>query len=96
MKEKARVLGIELVFVPLRCTDLVLPLDIKVFGALKSYARMIWRDYYHLNPEKKITHATVAKQITRAWQMVGEKTVTSAWSIMDDEDFLDTVDLGDF
>ena len=28
--------------------------------------------------------------------MVGEKTVTSVWSIMDDEDFLDTEDLGDF
>ena len=28
--------------------------------------------------------------------MVGKKTVTSAWSIMDDEDFLDTEDLGDF
>ena len=28
--------------------------------------------------------------------MVGEKTVTSAWSIMDDEDFLDAEDLEDF
>ena len=57
---------------------------------------MLWMDYYHLNPEQKIIHATVAKQITKAWQMVGEKTVTSVWSIMDDEDFLDTEDLGDF
>ena len=57
---------------------------------------MLWRNYYHLNPKQKITHATVTKQITKAWQMVGKKTVTSAWSIMDDEDFLDTEDLGDF
>ena len=41
-KEKARALDIELVFVPPGCTDIVQPLDIKVFGALKSYARMLW------------------------------------------------------
>ena len=57
---------------------------------------MFWRDYYHLNPEQKITHATFSKQITKVWQMAGEKIVTRARSIMDDEDFLDTEDLGDF
>ena len=41
VKEKARALDIELVFVPPSCTDLVQPLDIKVFGALKSYAIML-------------------------------------------------------
>ena len=41
VREEARASDIELVFVSLGCTDIVQPLDMKVFGALKSYARVL-------------------------------------------------------
>ena len=80
-------LKIELLFVPPGCTDAVQPLDVKVFGVFKSYARMLWREHYHANPSAKVTRAVLAQHIAKAWQMVGEMVVQSAWSVLEMEDF---------
>ena len=89
VREKAKELEIELLFVPPGCTDSAQPLDIKVFGVLKSYARMLWRKYHHIHPEERISHAILAKQIIEAWKMVGHNVIKSAWSSMELESFLD-------
>jgi transposase len=38
----ALALGIELVFIPPGCTDRLQPLDRRVFGVVKAYARQQW------------------------------------------------------
>ena len=89
VRKKAEDLEIELLFVPPGCTDAAQPLDVKVFGVFKSYARMLWREYYHANPSAKVTKAVLAQHVTKAWQMVGERVVQSAWSVLEMEDFFD-------
>lgn len=89
VKAKAAELGIELVFIPPGCTDECQPLDRKVFGVLKAYAKQMWRKFYHEHKAGKITKEEIGSQIVEAWDRIGESVIESAWSIYEVEDFAD-------
>jgi hypothetical protein len=97
-------LNIELVFIPPGCTDLLQPLDRRVFGVLKAKARRHWRLRYHNRLGGKTTHAELIQDLMKSWDEVDEDAIGSAWSVYDspnavwcvDEDEHDRGDDGEF
>jgi hypothetical protein len=85
--EIAGLWGIQLVFIPPGCTDKLQPLDRRVFGVLKSYARQLWRQQYHASGGAKITRPMVAANLCEAWRRITEGLVQDAWDIYDGEDW---------
>jgi hypothetical protein len=61
VREMARLWGIDLVFIPPGCTDQLQPLDRRVFGVLKAYARQIWRTRYHGTGAQKVIKPMVTR-----------------------------------
>ena len=92
VKEKAAELGIELIFIPPGSTDELQPLDRKVFGVLKAYAKQLWREHYHKYEGGKIDRWEIADQIIIAWNRISINTLDSAWCIFEFEDFADEED----
>lgn len=87
VKQKAEELNIELLFIPPGCTDACQPLDVKVFGVLKAYAKMLWRKHYHTFGEERIDRAAIAEQLLQAWEMLTPHLVASAWEQYEVVDF---------
>jgi hypothetical protein len=42
-KATAEALGIQFVLIPPGCTDILQPLNRRIFGVLKAHARQLWR-----------------------------------------------------
>jgi hypothetical protein len=66
VREVARLWEIQLVFIPPVCTDKLQPLDRRVFGVLKSYARQLWRKQYHESGGAKTTRPMMAENSCEA------------------------------
>jgi hypothetical protein len=81
VREIARLWGIDLVFIPPGCTDSLQPLDRRVFGALKGYARQQWRMRYHRTHGAKVKRPEIARGLQEAWERITPQTIMSAWSI---------------
>jgi hypothetical protein len=81
VKATAAGLGIELEFVPPGCTDLLQPLDRRVFGVLKSSGRQQWTEHYLSTQGGKTTRAWMADSLVRAWNRISPGVIESAWSI---------------
>jgi hypothetical protein len=81
VREIARLWGIDLVFIPPGCTDRLQPLDRKVFGALKSFARQQWRMNYHQSFGAKVKRPMIAEGLVQAWDRVTHETIEDAWAI---------------
>jgi hypothetical protein len=77
----ATLYEIELVFIPPGCTDRLQPLDRKVFGALKSFARQQWRRHYHETFGAKVKRSTIAQGLVEAWNRLTPKPIEAAWEI---------------
>ena len=86
VRARAQELGIDLIFIPPGATDLYQPLDRKIFGCLKAYAKRLWRQHYILHKGDRITRKEIAVHITEAWSCVTPLCIESAWSIYDGED----------
>jgi hypothetical protein len=84
VRATAADLKIDLIFIPPGCTDRVQPLDRRVFGVLKAYARQIWRVEYHNTGGGKVTRAQMALGLVDAWDRVSESAITSGREIFDD------------
>jgi hypothetical protein len=80
-RDAARLFNVDLLFIPPGCTDRVQPLDRKVFGVLKAYARQMWRRAYHEMAGAKITKPQMAQHLVTAWSRVRWEVIDSAWSI---------------
>jgi hypothetical protein len=85
VREIAQLWGIELVFIPPGCTDRLQPLDRRVFGVLKAYARQMWRTRYHDTGGEKVTRQVIIEQLLEAWRRISPMCLKSAWFIYEDE-----------
>ena len=81
VKEAAEALGIKLYYIPPGCTDLVQPLDVKVFGALKASARKLFRERYQNARTPKVTSKDAVQNLIRAWEGIGVQLSEEAWDI---------------
>jgi hypothetical protein len=84
VREAAKNLQIDLIFIPPGCTDRLQPLDRRVFGALKGYARRIWREHYHKTFGERVTRPMIAESLITSWQSVAANVTESAWAIFHD------------
>ena len=91
VREVAQLWGIELVFIPPGCTDKLQPLDRRIFGVLKVYARQLWREQYHESHGKKTTREQMAINLCEAWRRITEGTIQAAWDIYYEEDWMDAL-----
>ena len=81
VKETARNNNIQLYFIPPGCTDLVQPLDVKVFGCLKATARKLFRERYVGVNSPKVTSQDAVQNLIRAWESVSTQITEDAWEI---------------
>lgn len=87
VREVAHLWEIQLVFIPPGCTDTLQPLDRRVFGVLKAYARQLWRQQYHASHAQKTTREQMAINLCEAWRRITEGLIQTAWSIYIEEDW---------
>jgi hypothetical protein len=91
VREIAQLWEIKLVFIPPGCTDKLQPLERRVFGVLKAYARQLWREQYHKSQGRKTTRQMMAANVCEAWRRITEGLVQGAWSIYNEDDWQDLV-----
>ena len=77
----AKSLHIRLWFIPSGCTDLLQPLDRKCFGALKSTARMLWRQRVSGEQGAQLTKKDAVASMIWAWEHLGEEVIEESWEI---------------
>jgi hypothetical protein len=87
VREIAGVWEIQLVFIPPGCTDKLQPLDRRVFGVLKSYARRLWRKQYRESGCAKTTRSMMAGNPCEAWRRITVRLIQEAWDIHQQEDW---------
>ena len=75
VKTLAQSLGISLHYIPAGATDALQPLDRRVFGALKSSARRLFRE----RKEVDRTLAVVCEDLRIAWENLGSDVLEEAW-----------------
>ena len=86
VKEAAETLNIKLYFIPPGCTDLVQPLDVKVFGALKSTARRLFRERYSGTRAPKVTSKDAVQNLIKAWEGISLNIAEAAWEVYNEEE----------
>ena len=86
VKEAANALNIKLHFIPPGCTDLLQPLDVKVFGALKSTARRLFRERYSGVKAPKVTSKDAVQNLIKAWEGLSMHIGEAAWDIYKEEE----------
>jgi hypothetical protein len=80
VESAARGLKINLYFIPPGATDQYQPLDIKVFGALKSMARKAWTQRYMENPDAPQDKGSAVQILLTTWNDIHADVVISAWN----------------
>jgi hypothetical protein len=81
LKERAKELNIELLFVPAGGTSLYQPLDRRIFGELKSRAR---HQFFRLAGQTGVQGATPEQAVTilvTCWDAISTENVCKAWDI---------------
>jgi hypothetical protein len=73
--------GIKLAYIPPGSTESLQPLDRRIFGIFKAYARQLWRTHYHKTHGKKTTRSMMANNLLIAWDRITADFVNSAWDI---------------
>ena len=84
VQEFATGLKIHLMFIPAGMTDKLQPLDVRIFGVLKSIARSyLVREMQEL-ADQKIGMPKAIQILVRSWEQLSSETITSAWSVYRD------------
>ena len=84
-KRNAAKHRIKLVFIPTSGTDLFQPLDIRVFGCLKSMAQSIYNEDL-FRKQEGYTPSEAADLFVRCWDRLNEDVIRKAWNVADDDD----------
>ena len=84
VKAIAKALNIHLYYIPPGCTDLVQPLDVKVFGALKAKARALFRKRYEGTQSPHVTSKDAVQNLIRAWEGLSNEVAEEAWYVYDE------------
>ena len=85
VKETAKNNNIHLHFIPPGCTDLVQPLDVKVFGSLKATARKLFRERFGALSGRKVSSQDAVQNLIRAWEGIGINVTEEAWEIYEED-----------
>jgi hypothetical protein len=86
VKALAEELNIQLIYIPAGATDELQPLDLKVFGSLKSEARRLFRQLAADNPDLKLNRQNGSEMMFAAWEALNEDTLEAAWALYRDEE----------
>jgi hypothetical protein len=81
VKDTAARLNIKLYFIPPGMTDAFQPLDRKVFGVLKAYAKRLFLQSITRNPGMMRTKSDAAHDLVTAWSNSSVTTIEEAWNI---------------
>ena len=78
----ANFLKISLHFIPPGMTDEFQPLDRKIFGIVKAYAKNLYRQRIK-NGIDNITKSGACQDMIKAWDLVKDSSILDAWDIYD-------------
>ena len=81
--ESVKALNINLYYIPPGCTDLLHPLDIRVFGALKAKAWALFRNRYQSVPSPRVTLKEAVQNLLQAWKELDQQVTEEAWFLYD-------------
>jgi hypothetical protein len=81
----AEALGIQFVFIPLGCTDILQPLDRPVFGVLKVHARQLWRTQDHAMHNAKTALIQMADNFIVSWDRITPNLIYRACDLYEGE-----------
>ena len=77
--EFAHLNNIQLYFIPHGFTDQLQPLDVKIFGILKSTARRLFMDRYRQNPYQKRSKLDACQDMVYAWEKIDMETIKQSF-----------------
>ena len=80
-KQYAAQLNIKLHFIPPGMTDLLQPLDIRIFGALKAKARAAWNQIFCQNRNINANKEEAAKVLASCWESLSNDVLEAAWEM---------------
>lgn len=83
-KEKAAELKIRLVYIPTSATQLFQPLDLRVFGTLKSMASSEFDDHVFKH-DKGFMKPEAADLYIRCWKKLTHEFIVSAWTFGEED-----------
>jgi hypothetical protein len=82
VRSKAEKAHITLEFIPAGLTDEWQPLDLRIFGNLKSRARALFDDQWMRDGSAELTIATAISLLLKAWNSITQEEVLGAWEKM--------------
>lgn len=77
--EAAALLNIEIIIIPPGGTPIYQPLDIAIFGILKSKAEVIFRQLYITDPYIMLNKCTGCFILKKAWDELTEHHILKGW-----------------
>ena len=77
--EFSKLNNIQLYFIPHGFTDQLQPLDVKIFGILKSTARRLFMERYRRNPFQKRTRLDACQDMVCAWEKVDLESIKQSF-----------------
>lgn len=79
VKQLASELNIKLYLIPAGMTDELQPLDKKIFGPMKTFARKLFRLRCKDNPNLKRTKKDACQDMVRAWERLHEELIIDSF-----------------
>ncbi len=79
VKDAAKSLNIALHLIPAGMTDELQPLDKKIFGPLKTFARKLFHQRYQNSPEERRTKRDACQDMVRAWEKVTSEMIEESF-----------------
>ena len=77
MKKLAEELNIKLYLIPAGMTDELQPLDKKIFGPMKMFARQLFRQRY--DQDKRRGKKEACEDMVRAWERLSPDTIQESF-----------------
>ena len=84
IKDKANELNIELLYIPAGATSLYQPLDIRIFGELKSRARQKFEHLAFRKKNREITYEESIKILLESWEAISQESILSSWELINE------------
>ena len=80
----SKELNIKLYLIPAGMTDELQPLDKKIFGPMKTFARKLFRDRISQNPDQRRTKVDACADMVRAWERLTPDLIEESFEHLKD------------